>query len=297
MISPETAFVATRFLFDLPAVFLWGGAIYLRLLAPTNLREHVWTKLQSLRALSTASTAVATFAALPLRMAMLGDGWADALNVRTMVDVLTGTSVGTAWIWQAAGTTALVCVSTIPSSRRRMAATAAASAFLLVGLALIGHATMDSGLLRVAHQAIDALHVLAGGAWLGALVPVMLILPLMSHERFGAEARSALIRFSTAGHFAVATVVLTGIANMLLIVGGIPSEWSLPYQILLTVKIGLVAVMVILAIVNRYWFVPRLSRLTSALCGLKIGTVAEIALGVGVVGLVAWFGMLEPLPG
>jgi putative copper resistance protein D len=103
------------------------------------------------------------------------------------------------------------------------------------------------------------------------------------------------MRFSTVGHWAVALVILSGIGNMLLIVGTVPLNWSFEYQLQLTVKIVLVFAMTMLAIVNRYVFVPRLAREPIYEAALHRGTIAEIGLGLLVVGLVAWFGMLQPV--
>lgn len=60
-------------------------------------------------------------------------------------------------------------------------------------------------------------------------------------------------------------------------------------------KIALVVVMTSLAIVNRYVLVPRMARARgSSILALRQATLAEIALGAVVVGLVSVFGLLEP---
>jgi putative copper resistance protein D len=51
--------------------------------------------------------------------------------------------------------------------------------------------------------------------------------------------------------------------------------------------------MVLVAVVNRYVFVPRLAR-DPSLRALKACILVEIGLGLAVVGLVAWFGTLQP---
>jgi putative copper resistance protein D len=64
---------------------------------------------------------------------------------------------------------------------------------------------------------------------------------------------------------------------------------------MLDAKIALVAVMVCLAIANRYHFVPRLaSHRPDAIREIRSGTMAELTLGIGVIGLVSVFGVLEP---
>ena len=60
-------------------------------------------------------------------------------------------------------------------------------------------------------------------------------------------------------------------------------------------KVLLVACMVGLALANRYIFVPRLqSDRGPALRAIERRTIAEIALGALVLGLVAIFGQLDP---
>ena len=76
----------------------------------------------------------------------------------------------------------------------------------------------------------------------------------------------------------------------------LPTDWSSPYQRLLAIKIALVAGMTLLAIINRYVFVPWIGRNPSrALQALRLGSIAEIVLGIVVIGVVAVFGMLEPV--
>jgi len=294
--TPDTAFILCRFVFDGAALFLWGSAAYLWLLVPKGLSSDIWAKLRVARFAAVALAVFATMALLPVRSAMLGNGWADGLDTDTMKSVLTGTSIGTAWAWQAVFAVVLLAGTWLPS-HRQMPATAIVSGLLLCGLALTGHAAMNDGWLRVLHRANDMVHVLSGGAWIGALAPVALVLCRFRDHTAGADARTALIRFSTAGHVAVALVILSGLANSVLITGGLPLDWSVPYQRLLALKIGLVVIMVLMAVFNRYGLVPRIGRSRAAGNALAAGTIAEIVVAIGVVALVAWFGTLEPFPG
>lgn len=297
MIGPDAAFVVTRFVFDAAVLFLWGSAAYLRFLVPGDLREVVWSRLRLLRITSVLAVGVATVVTLPLRSAMLGNGWQSATDLQTMLDVLTATSIGSAWAWQCLAMLMLLACSAFTGGDRSMSLTAFISALLLAGLTMIGHATMNSGWIGTIHQMSDALHVLAAGAWVGALLPVVMILRLMRSAFFNRQALNALIRFSTAGHVAVAIVVFSGVLNTMLILGGLPDDWSQTYQLLLTGKIMLVAVMILVAVVNRYWMVPRMARSRSAEAALTASTIAEIGLAVVVVALVACLGMLEPTAG
>ncbi len=93
---------------------------------------------------------------------------------------------------------------------------------------------------------------------------------------------------------AVAAIVATGAANIALTSGRAPLPPSTPYRALLDVKIALVAVMIALALVNRYVLVPRLSARPAALLALRRLSLVNAALGALVVALVSAFGLLDP---
>jgi putative copper resistance protein D len=69
-----------------------------------------------------------------------------------------------------------------------------------------------------------------------------------------------------------------------------------PYLAMLAAKIALIGVMIALALVNRYRFVPKAALNQShALRAIRRGTAMEIILSLLVIGLVSWFGTLEPV--
>lgn len=299
MMEPDAALIVCRFIVYSAALFVWGASAYLWALVPQALSAAVGRKLFRPQWIAAALLLAVTLAMLPLRAATIGDGWADAVSWDMINSVLFGTTVGMQLQAQIF-VSCLVMAAVLSPARHRQRNTAAASALVLASFSIIGHAAMDDGWLKVFHSANDILHLLAGGAWVGALLPVILILshdyaPDYDGEMRG-EANLALRRFSRAGHLAVAVVLATGAANTLMIVHGLPVQWAMPYQLLLTVKIVLVGVMVTLAIINRYVFVPRMANKDDrGLSALRRGTIAEIVLALAVVALVAVFGMLQPV--
>ncbi len=292
MTGPDGAVVVCRFLFNSAVLLLWGSAAYLRVLVPPDLRWQIWERLLTIRVISTVLIALATAATLPARAAEIGDGWRDAVDPSVLWDVAFATTVGTAWLWQAAFAFAVLFAGFLPV-RSRLSAILLLSALLVGGMALTGHAVIDDGLRRTFHQLNDVLHVLAGGAWFGALLPVLMIVGRLNDPSTRSDARTALVRFSTAGHLAVALVIATGLTNTLLILGGLPMDWAVEYQELLAIKIALVAVMTLVALTNRYIVVPAIARHHDTRL-LAAGTVTEIAIGVVVIALVALFGTLPP---
>lgn len=294
MITPEAVLILCRFLAYGAAILLWGTSAYLCTLVPDRLAEQLDRRLRMAQVIAIAVMIAMTAVLLPLRAATIGDGWGDALNTATIDAVLFETNVGAAWMAQASAVILLLAAAFAPR-RWRQRSIAMASGLVLATQPMIGHAAMNSGWIGIAHQANDVVHLLSGGAWLGSLLPVLMLLPLLASHDLGSQARIALMRFSTAGHVAVALVIATGIVNMLLIIGGPPLDWSFPYQALLFIKIALVALMALLAIANRYIFVPNLGRShDAAMRTLVAATLAEILLGIAVVGLVGWFGTLTP---
>ncbi|WP_413991564.1 copper homeostasis membrane protein CopD [Labrys okinawensis] len=292
--SPDTALALCRFLHDASVMLLWGGCAYLAWLVPRELAEAVGRRLRTLTIVAVAVAVATVLLALPLETAEIGEGWNDAIDLETIHDVLFGTTVGSAWMAQ------FLCALVLAGAalvrwRARLVAMAVASGLLLASLALTGHAVMQSGWTGAGHIANDIVHVLAGGAWLGALIPLLPVLAALSNPARRSDAGRALRRFSNVGHAAVALVLASGLINTLLILGHLPLDWSSPYQQLLTAKIVLVAVMTGLAIVNRYVFVPMMKRSRiNVTAALRFATIAEIALGLGAIGAVSVFGMLEP---
>jgi putative copper resistance protein D len=275
-------------------MLLWGASAYLVTLVPRNLALDVGQRFHSLGVLAIAVATATTVAAIPLESAVIGEGWNDALDSTTIRAVLFETSVGYAWQVQAAAALVLTLTLAIPLHSRHLA-TALASGLALAAVSLTGHAVMQEGWLGVAHRVNDAVHVLSAGAWLGGLLALLPILKMLDDPERRFEPTAAVRRFSTAGHVAVALVIASGVINTVLVLGRWPTDWSSPYQVMLAIKIGLVAVMAGLAIINRYALVPRIAWHRSfAVPAIRLGTVAEITLGICVVGLVAVFGMLEP---
>ena len=275
-------------------MLVWGAFAFAAFLVPPVLLPVVQPVLNRLRRTAVPLLVAAEAVTLPIDIARIGDGWPSVTDLAMVRSVLFETSVGSAWQVEA-GATLLLMLACFWRGRGRTAAVAIAAAGLLTSLALTGHAALHEGWLGMAHRANDALHVLAAGAWLGALLPLLLLLKHVDGTRMGRSAVMALRRFSTAGHLAVALVLATGAANTALVLGRLPADWSRPYQALLSAKIALVALMVCLAVVNRYVFVRRISQdRRPAIESVKAVTLIEIGLGASVVGLVAVFGMLEP---
>jgi putative copper resistance protein D len=211
--------------------------------------------------------------------------------------MLLETDVGLAW---ALRMTALAIVVIRPS----LWPASLAGAIALASLAWSGHGAMDEGWLRFWHFLSDILHLLAAGAWLGAL----LALVLMASGRIG-DTRLRLLadavkRFEWVGALIVLTVSVTGVMNYLFIVGPrLDGVLFGTYGLLLAIKVLVFAVMLVLAALNRFHLGPSLQQSLRdgqhliAANALRRSVVMELALALLIVALVAWLGTLSPAPG
>lgn len=265
-------------------------------------------------------------AVLPLRSILLGTAAFGVLlsvaGLLTMVSAMSGesdfaelwphvqmmvfeTDAGLAWTVRIV---ALLVASLMVTFNHRMPGVSLLVASISGGIALAslawnGHGAMDEGSRRYWHFAADILHLLAAGAWVGALLAFALmakINALQTVERIRLLAR-AVGRFEWVGAVIVVVITATGVVNYLFIVGPKLDAFLLStYGILLFIKGGLFAGMLVLAALNRFHLGPLLERSLRegkylvAANALRRSMVVELSLAVLIAGLVAWLGTLSP---
>lgn len=205
------------------------------------------------------------------------------------------TDVGLAW---ALRMIALIVVMISP----RLWPASMAGAVALASLAWSGHGAMDNAW----HLLSDILHLLAAGAWLGAMLALILMSrldALCSETRIRSLADSVK-RFEGVGAAIVLILSVTGVANYLFIVGPTLGEVLLgTYGILLAIKVALFGGMLVLAALNRFHLGPLLEQSLRAgqhqvaANALRRSVALELVIALSIVGLVAWLGTLSPEPG
>jgi putative copper export protein/mono/diheme cytochrome c family protein len=127
-----------------------------------------------------------------------------------------------------------------------------------VGLSLqgiIGHAGATAGPIGNGLVLSEALHLLAAGVWLGALLPLGLSLRMLP------PLSAALVcqRFSPIGLACVLILAGTGVAQALALIASFPALVGTAYGHLALLKIALFLVALGLAAVNRLWLTDRLA--------------------------------------
>jgi putative copper resistance protein D len=273
-------------------MLLFGGAVFDGLIVPPALRGRLLRSgVAAILAVLISITALAWFA---LETGEIGNGWSDAIDPNTLSAVATSTPFGAVWIGRLI-LIVLLFAALIPGRGRRWPLIVC-SGLVLATLGLVGHAAMQDGVWGIFHRGSHMLHLLAAGFWLGALPPLVATLLLMRRPEAQEAGAAALHRFSGLGHIAVALVLVSGGVNTWLSLGAVPIDFRSPYQGLLALKIAVVALMIGIALGNRYMLAPRLAADPArARRGLVVGALAEIALGAVVVALVSAFATFDPV--
>lgn len=288
----DDALVLCRALHYGSALLLFGVSAFQGWLAPPQLARSLDMALGRIVLAAAVIGLLSAVAWLLLASGEMGEGWGDVWTPAAWYAVLADTQFGRVWqvhLLLAAGLATFL----VSGWGRQWRFIAVLSAVYLGSLGFIGHAVMLEGAWGWASRASHVVHLLAGGFWLGALIALTLCLGKFGDADLRSDISRALRRFSGLGHLAVAAVIGSGFVNMALVLQRWPTDMSSPYQRLLLLKIGVVAVMAGLAIVNRYVLVPNLGS-EAALRGLRLFTLAELALGACVVALVSLFGNLPP---
>jgi putative copper resistance protein D len=215
------------------------------------------------------------------------------------------TPMGVAWQVRMAALAAIAVLAFARKPVVRVVEVALAAA-ALASLAWTGHGAAGEATKGVIQLVADIVHLLAAGAWIGALVALGLLVARHASRLTSADFISmhgALDGFSKAGTIFVALVIITGSVNTWILVGpaGIGLFGSDRYVQLLALKLALFAAMLGLAATNRFRLTPALSRdldagvvPLEALVALRRSIALEAGLAASVLAIVAWLGTLVP---
>lgn len=282
--------VGLRFVHFATLMLVLGCTLFSVWLAPGSLQRLLTQRFLFWQRGCLWLAAVSAAAMFAVQGGVMGDSWQDVVRTEIWLAVA-GTQTGAVLAWQViVACLALVIVLMQPLQQRKILLLVILQFVLAAG---IGHAAMREGALGVAQRGNHALHLLCAAMWLGGLLPVLFCMKL-ARGPWRAAAIAAMMRFSWYGHFAVAGVILTGVINTLLIQG-----WVWPWQSHwgqgLLLKCALVALMVVIAVMNRYVLVPRLNLQSDTARQRFIAlTWAEVGLGALVLAAVSLFATWEP---
>ena len=220
--------------------------------------------------------------------------------------LLTGSATGTAWEARVAALVVASMAALVAADRATLLGLVTfAAALALATLAWTGHGAMDEGAVGWLHLGADILHLLASGAWVGALLGLVLLVARPVNRIDAAHLRlthRALHGFGVVGTLIVGTIVVTGLVNAWLLVG-FANLLRLPstlYGQLLIAKLALFGAMLGLASLNRFRLTPAFEHAIAAadhrgaVGALRRSLAVEAGCAVTILALVAWLGTLEP---
>lgn len=220
--------------------------------------------------------------------------------------LLTGSATGTAWKVRIGALVIASIIALIAAGRAvLLGLVALMGATALATLAWTGHGAMDDGVIGWAHLLADIVHLLAAGAWIGALLGLTLLVARRADRLDATHLRlthRALHGFGLVGSVVVGAIVVTGLLNSWLLVG-IGNLSRLPqtlYGQLLLAKLILFGAMLGIASLNRFRLTPALEEAIArsdhgkAIGILRRSLALEAGCAITILALVAWLGMLEP---
>ena len=230
---------------------------------------------------------------------------ADALG-EPLISLLTETDWGRLWIWRALLAAFMVAVLAVEWRRIRneqesRSGTApiylvtALGLGVLVTISLTSHAAATPN-VRIMALLNDLAHMGAAAVWVGGLLSLAMTL-YVSDALEEAERRPILValarQFSIVAGLSVAVLVLTGIYSAWAQVT-VLQALSTPYGWTLVVKIGIVALLLIVAAANLVWVRTRLKSNARAAYWLRRLVAVECVLAVLVILSVGFLTALEP---
>jgi len=291
MMALSACYIALRFIHFTSLMLLFGCTTYSLFLAPGRLQEVLVQRLQVVWRPAIKVSLISACLLLCLQAGLMGDGWPDVINPSVWLAVL-GTAFGGIWTWLLILALASAIVLGL-RPRDMQEYLLLLTCLQLILLACVGHTTLHTGGTGAFHRINHAIHLLSASFWVGGLLPLLVCMFLARTATWSESAIESMMRFSRYGHLAVAAVIVSGIINSLLILGwNISLESS--YVRLLLLKIVLVGVMVVLALINRYWLVPKFNHSALAKQQFIRLTGLEVILSAVVLLLVSLFATQEP---
>lgn len=302
----DWASIALRFGLYMDFMLLFGMALFG--LYSLEGRERVSGAVLPFRSMLAGTTVLGVLMSVAsmVLMASAMSGESDFAELHPHIEMMVlETDVGFAWVVRII---ALVVGGSVVLLHQRapvvsLSVATIAGGIALASLAWSGHGAMDEGGRRYWHFAMDILHLLAAGAWLGALVAfarMAMLDTLQTAESIKLLAR-VVNRFESVGALIVVVITVTGVVNYLFIVGPkLDAVLPSTYGTLLLIKVALFAGMLVLAALNRFHLGPLLQRSLRegeyrvAANALRRSVLVELSAAVLIVALVAWLGTLSP---
>jgi putative copper resistance protein D len=275
---------AARFLHLAALVVLFGSALFPWYAKSCVAAAYSGRAIHRIEAGAAAVALLSGIAWFALTVAAITGSPTDLIPGESWRLVFAATNFGPLWLARSLVLCVLLFLALGQPGPLRSGAILAGAGLVLAATSGTGHTQV--GPYRALHVTADAAHLLAAGAWVGGLIPLLYGLA------GNADYRPRLLAcFSRMGLTAVSVILGTGIVNATLILGSVAHLTDSDYGRMLLVKISLFAAMLLCAAANRFLFMPRLPESSQH---LQRSVLIELGFGVIVIGMVAVLGLLEP---
>lgn len=248
--------------------------------------------------------ALGSLAALVAQTAVMAGSLSEAVKPASLSFMVTGTALGMAMVVRAvvAGL-ALVAIVALKPGRALWTVVTTAGVIVSASFAWTGHGAGTEGPGALLHLTAAIIHAVSAALWLGALVALTMLLLRRTAPDDPAIHR-ALRGFAGLGTWAVVLLVLSGLGNSWFMIGParVTDLGTSLYGRLLIAKLALFALMLAIAVSNRFRLTPALGAVLErgedprqAFRRLRLNVIAETAVGAVLLAVVAVMGTLAPL--
>jgi putative copper resistance protein D len=284
----DAAVIALRLLQYVSGSILMGSALFLVYAWPGDTAALRWPR--PLLGASALVLAVSSVLGLVVQTVQLAGSLELGLSRESLQAVIGTMGLGKAALVRAIAGVLAALILLLPRRRSTWALSSSLGTLAVASFAWMGHGGATEGGGGALHLLADIVHVLTAAIWVGALAAFALLVRTADRSTL----LLALHRFSAIGVPLVALLAVSGLVNGWFLVGPhhLDGLLTTPYGRLLLLKLALVAGMLGLAAANRWRHTPELARGMSK-AAVRRSLTLEAALGLLVLGLVAWFGMLE----
>ena len=281
-------YVTAAIVLGVPALMIYSAAAVGELKLPWARPAAGW---------AAGLLAMAAAAGLAAQTAVMTGSPSEALRPEILGMMISGTTIGAAYVVRIGlALAATIIALSLPPARPLWWALTGLGVLIAASFAWTGHGAATEGAWRWPHLIADIVHSVAAMVWIGALAAFAMLLSYRAEarDRFRTATARALGGFARIGTIAVATLVGTGLVNLLALVGfdALGQLVGDPYGALLGFKLLAFTAMLVLAAVNRFRLTPAFERSGAGRLRWSVGV--ELTLGIIVLGLVAVMGVLPP---
>ena len=257
-------------------------------------RDSIIHRRPNMVGLALAGLLLSTLSIAAMTASMAGVAILD-VDRASIWSMISETPMGLAWVVRM-GALTLLAISLLCKWHPIICASLGTVA--LSSLAWTGHGAAGEGNAGTIQMIGDLVHLLAAGAWLGALFGLG---TMLWSDNEPAKLHRALDKFASVGTIIVAAVVASGLVNGFYVVGS-SHIGSLPFTLygqLLLIKLALFGAMLGFAAMNRFRLTPAFGNAQDReadrpLRALRQSLLLETGAAMVILGLVAWLGTLAP---